>query len=80
MLACHPLGTYTMPHKDFEGHKGLEIRKTTVRYRISVPKDVAILLANISDELQLSIPTLTKQLLMERLGLSHGTNKNRNPD
>ena len=46
-----------MTIKDLEGHKALEIRKNTVRFRISVPKDVAILLANIADELQLSIPT-----------------------
>lgn len=69
-----------MTIKDLEGHKALEIRKNTVRFRISVPKDVAILLANIADELQLSIPTLTKQLLLERLGLSHGNTTDRSSD
>ena len=69
-----------MTTKDLEGHKALEIRKNTVRFRISVPKDVAILLANIANELHLSIPTLTKQLLLEHLGLSNGTTTDRTPD
>lgn len=69
-----------MTTKDLETHKALEIRATTVRFRISVSKDVAILLANMSDELQISIPTLTKQLLLAQLGLSNGNNNHHASD
>lgn len=83
MSKCHKQTPYpkTPPSETILNNtSGLEVRKTTARFRITMSKEEAFILTSIANELGISIQTLTLQLLRQQLGLSNGNNNHHAPD